>query len=151
MAGAPARIFASGPIRLSAKGTSMQRFAWLPAVLLLGLCATPRPAAGQEQERPRSEHACPAGETCPMPQGHEGMDARHAAMMQMHEQNAARLQELQDEMHAATGEARVDAIEALLDEMLAQHRAMHAMMMGMHGSGGHHDGMKREADPDSGR
>ena len=28
---------------------------------------------------------------------------------------------------------------------------MHAMMMGMHGPGGPHDGMKREADPDSGR
>ena len=129
----------------------MQRFAWLPAVLLLGLL-TPRLAAGQEQEaHPHSGHACPAGETCPMPQGHEEMKARHDAMMQQHEQNAARLQGLQDEMHAATGEARVDAIEALLDEMLAQHRAMHAMMMGMHGPGGHHDGMKRQADPDSGR
>jgi hypothetical protein len=79
------------------------------------------------------------------------MDGRHAAMMQMHEQHAARLQELQDAMHAASGEARIDAIAALLDEMLAQHRAMHAMMMGMHGTAGHHDGMKREADPDGGR
>ncbi|HJR53629.1 MAG TPA: hypothetical protein VJ982_07925 [Gemmatimonadota bacterium] len=128
----------------------MQRFAWLPAALLLGLLASPRLAAGQEPETPpRSEHACPAGETCPMP--HEGMEARHAAMMQMHDQNAARLQELQDEMHAATGGAKVDAVAALLDEMLAQHRAMHAMMMGMRGPGAHHDGMKREADPDSGR
>jgi len=73
----------------------------------------------------------------------------HDAMMQMHEQGAARLQELQDQMHAATGEAKVDAIEALLDEMLAQQSAMHAMMMSMHGPGEAHEGMKREADPDS--
>ena len=85
-----------------------------------------------------------------MPHDHETMKARHDAMMEQHEQGAARLQELQDQMHSATGEAKVDAIEALLDEMLSQHRAMHAMMMGMHGPGGH-DGMKREADPDSGR
>jgi len=79
------------------------------------------------------------------------MQGRHEAMMQMHEQGAARLQELQNAMHAATGEAKVEAMEALLDEMLSQHRAMHAMMMGMHGPGGPHEGMKREADPDSGR
>lgn len=112
----------------------MSRRIWIPAMLLLGLLAAPRLAAGQEQEaQPRGEHACPAGETCPMPRDHEAMKARHEAMMQQHEQGAARLQELQDAMHAATGEAKVAAIEALLDEMLAQHRAMHSMMMGMHG------------------
>jgi hypothetical protein len=113
-------------------------------MLVLGLLAMPRLAAGQEQEA--MPGSCPAGETCP--RDHEAMQARHEAMMQMHEQSAARLQELQNEMHAATGEAKVDAIEALLDEMLAQHRAMHAMMMGMHG--GAHEGMKQEADPDTG-
>lgn len=130
----------------------MPRNSWIPAMLVLGLLAAPRFAAGQEQEaKPQGEQACPAGESCPMPGDHEGMQARHETMMQMHEQSSARLQELQDEMHAATGEAKLDAIAALLDEMLAQHRAMHAMMMGMHGPGGPHDGMKREADPDSGR
>ncbi len=130
----------------------MPRSSWIPAMLVLGLLAMPRIAAGQDEEaKPRGEHTCPAGQTCPMPQDHEAMQARHEAMMQMHEQSAARLQELQNEMRAATGEAKVDAIEALLDEMLAQQRAMHAMMMGMHGPGGPHDGMKREADPDGGR
>ena len=121
-------------------------------MLVLGLLAMPRLAAGQDEEaKPRSEHTCPAGQTCPMPHDHEGMEGRHEAMMQMHEQSAARLQELQDEMHAATGEAKVEAMAALLDEMLSQQRAMHAMMMGMHGPGEHHEGMKREADPDDGR
>ena len=52
-----------------------------------------------------------------------------------------------DRMHAATGDAKVQAIEALLDEMLAQHRAMHEMMMGMHHPMGM-DGMKHEEKAD---
>ena len=130
----------------------MQRPYWLPLVLVLAVLATPRFAAAQEQEgQPQGEQACPAGQSCPMPRDHEAMKERHEAMMQQHEQDAARLQELQDEMHAATGDAKVDAIAALLDEMLAQHRAMHQMMMDVHGPGGDHEGMKREADPDDGR
>ena len=123
-------------------------------LLLLAVLATPRFAAGQEQEaQPQREHACPAGQTCPMPRDHEAMKERHEAMMQMHEQGAARLQELQDEMHAATGDAKVDAIATLLDEILAQHRAMHQMMMGMHHPMMEHEGMKHEGmeDEDSGR
>jgi hypothetical protein len=84
-----------------------------------------------------------------MPRDHAAMQALHDAMMEQHEQDAARIQELQDAMHAATGDAKIDAIATLLDEMIAQHRAMHERMMGMHG--GAHEGMKREADPDSGR
>ncbi|HET6361393.1 MAG TPA: hypothetical protein VFH11_04990 [Gemmatimonadota bacterium] len=127
----------------------MQRTAWLSIPVLVALTALPLTANGQEHQP--GEHACPAGETCPVPRDHEEMKARHDAMLEQHEQGATRLQEIQDEMHAATGEAKVDAVAALLDEILAQHRAMHAMMMGMRGPGAHHDGMKREADPDSGR
>ena len=129
----------------------MHRYAWLPLALALASAALPRTAQAQDPPPAHPGPACPAGQTCPMPQDHEAMQARHEAMMQQHEQGAARLQELQDAMHAATGAAKVDAIEALLDEMLAQHRAMHAMMMGMHGHGGDHEGMKRETDPDSDR
>lgn len=78
---------------------------------------------------------------------HEAMQARHEAMMQQHEEAAARIQELQDRMHAATGDAKVEAIEALLDEMLDQHRAMHETMMGMHHPPGM-DGM-RHADKEA--
>ena len=84
----------------------------------------------------------------------EAMKARHEAMMKQHEEDAARVQELQDRMHGATGEAKVDAIAALLDEMLTQQRAMHEMMMGMHNPRGmDHDGMKHEGmeDDDSSR
>ena len=129
----------------------MQRYAWLPLTLALAIVALPRVAAAQDPAPGHPAPACPAGQTCPAPHGHEAMKARHEAMMQQHEEGAARLQELQDQMHAASGEGKVEAIEALLDEMLAQHRAMHAMMTDMHGPAGDHEGMKREADPDGGR
>lgn len=127
----------------------MQRYAWLPMTLALAIVALPRAASAQDPPPGHPAPGCPAGQTCPMPADHAAMQGQHEAMMQMHEQGAARLQELQDQMHAATGEAKVDAIEALLDEMISQQRAMHAMMMGMHGQGGP-PGMKPEADPDSG-
>lgn len=122
----------------------------IPIAVAIALVALPRIAAAQQDAPPhRGAADCPAGQECPMPPNADAMQARHAAMMQQHEQAAARIQELQDRMHAATGEAKVDAIEALLDEMLAQHRAMHEMMMGMHhppgmGEGMKHDGMKHD-------
>jgi hypothetical protein len=124
----------------------MPRSPWLPIAVALTLVALPRVATAQDQPAPRS-HPCPAGEECPM--DHEAMKARHEAMMKHHAEGAARLQELQDRMHAATGEAKTDAIAALLDEMLAQHRAMHEMMMGMHPMMMGDEGMKHEGmEPD---
>ncbi|HEU4463438.1 MAG TPA: hypothetical protein VFS53_00190 [Gemmatimonadota bacterium] len=117
------------------------RFAIALAVALLAL-----PPVAAAQEHPpghQGAQTCPAGQECPMHADHEAMQARHEAMMQQHQEAAARIQELQDRMHAATGEAKVQAMEALLDEMLAQHRAMHEMMMGMHHPAGM-DGMKHE-------
>ena len=83
-----------------------------------------------------------------MPTDHEAMRARHEAMMKQHEEATARIQELQEQMHAATGEAKVDAIAALLDEMLAQQRAMHEMMIGEHPMMMHDEGMKPEGMED---
>ncbi len=110
--------------------------------LAIALFVVPRPASAQDPP----PMACPAGQECPMHGDHAAMQARHAEMMQQHEQAAARIQQLQDGMHAASGEAKVQAIEALLDEMLAQHRAMHEMMMGMHGM--KHEGMEAEHPDD---
>lgn len=128
----------------------MHRYAWIPMSLALALVALPRTVAAQENE---DAHACPAGEECPMDPDHEAMKARHEAMMKQHEESAARIQGLQDAMHEATGEAKVDAIAALLNEMLAQQRAMHEMMMGMHDPMRMDDGMKHEGmeDDDSDR
>lgn len=128
----------------------MNRSLWLPVAFLLALVALPRIGAAQEHApgQPPAGVRCPAGETCPKPDP-QAMAARHEAMMAEHAVAAARIQELQDRMHAADGDAKVDAIAALLHEMLAQHRAMHAMMMGMHPMGMDHDGMKHEGmEPD---
>lgn len=127
---------------------------WLPIAIAIALTVLPRFAAAQEHPQAhQGAQACPAGEECPMPADHEAMKARHVAMMQQHEQAATRMQELQDRMHEATGEAKVGAIAALLDEMLAQQRAMHEMMMGMHDPMRMDDGMKHEGmeDDDSDR
>jgi hypothetical protein len=120
---------------------------WLPIAIAIALVGLPRVAAAQDYPPARrGAQACPAGQECPMDP--EAKKARHEAMMQQHEVAAARVQELQDRMHAATGEAKVDAIAALLDEMLAQQRAMHAMMMGMRNPMGMDDGMDEGMEHD---
>ena len=133
----------------------MHRSTPLWIAFTIALVTLPRVAAAQEHAAPQEgARACPAGQECPMHADQEAMKARHAAMMKQHEEDAARVQELQDRMHGATGEAKVDAIAALLDEMLTQQRAMHEMMMGMHNPRGmDHDGMKHEGmeDDDSSR
>jgi hypothetical protein len=122
----------------------MHRDIRFPIALAIALFALPRAAAAQEHPPGhQGAQTCPAGQECPMHADDEAMQARHEAMMQQHQENAARIQELQDRMHAATGDAKVQAMEALLDEMLAQDRAMHEMMMGMHHPTGM-DGMKHE-------
>lgn len=118
----------------------------LGLALALVLVALPRVAVAQDPPPAhQGAQACPAGAECPMKPDHEAMMARRPAMMEQHAEAAARLQALQDRMHQATGEARVDAIAALLDEMLSQHRAMHQMMMGTHQPMQmDHGGMKEE-------
>lgn len=61
------------------------------------------------------------------------------AMMRMHEQMMAemkaadaRLDALVTEMNAATGNAKVAAIASLVNELAAQHKAMHERMGRMH-------------------
>jgi hypothetical protein len=62
-----------------------------------------------------------------------------AEMMKMHEQMMAemkvsdgRLDALVKEMNAASGNARVDAIAAVVNELARQNRAMHEHMGQMH-------------------
>jgi hypothetical protein len=53
-------------------------------------------------------------------------------MMQAMEQRQAKLDELVAKMNAAEGEAKVDAIAAVVDEMVAQHKMMHEQMRKRH-------------------
>ena len=54
-------------------------------------------------------------------------------MLRRQQEDTARLEELVARMNAAKGEARVDAIAAVINEMLAQRRAMVAHMREMMG------------------
>jgi hypothetical protein len=60
-------------------------------------------------------------------------------MMKMHEQmmaemkaGDAKLDALVKEMNAATGDAKVNAVAAVVNELVQQHRAMHGRMGEMH-------------------
>lgn len=88
-----------------------------------------------------------------MQQMHEQMMARHQKMLEHMEQQKARLDQLVDEMASAEGEAKVDAVAAVVQELVAQHqkqmgRRMEMMeQMGeggmmMHGKAGKHHGGK---------
>jgi hypothetical protein len=60
-------------------------------------------------------------------------------MMKMHEQmmaemkaNDAKLDALVKDMNAATGDAKVNAMATVVNELVRQHRAMHGRMGQMH-------------------
>ncbi len=61
----------------------------------------------------------------------EQMRERHPHMMQMREQMAQRVEHLEElvaQMNRATGEQRIDAIAAVVNELASQHIEMHRMM-----------------------
>lgn len=100
--------------------------------------------------------ACASGLAAQQPGGHPGPGPRHGtdsagarmhAMMQQHAREMdsldARLDSLVNRMNRSTGNARVDAMAAVITELVAQRRAMrahHREMMHapgmMHGPGG---------------
>ena len=101
-------------------------------------------AAQQPQMQHDSVHAMPGmvhDSTHAMPMQHAAgmggmmnMESMHA-MMARHDSLDQALSAKLDLMHAARGTARVDAMAAVIDELVAQRKAMrgmmHEMMMGM--------------------
>jgi hypothetical protein len=97
--------------------------------------------------------ACASGLAAQQPGGHpgHGSDSAGAMMHSMMQQHAremdsldARLDSLTSRMNRSMGNARVEAMAAVINELVAQRRAMRAhhreMMQGpgkMHGPGGH--------------
>jgi hypothetical protein len=57
-------------------------------------------------------------------------------MMARMEESDRRLDELVSTMNSATGQAKVDAIAAVVNELVTQHRQMHQRMMGQGMRGG---------------
>jgi hypothetical protein len=78
------------------------------------------PAAfGQPPDRQQMQEKCQE-----MMEKHQQMQQEMAAM-------DARLEELVQQMNAATGEARIDAMAAVINELVEQRQDMHEMMMEM--------------------
>jgi hypothetical protein len=64
----------------------------------------------------------------------KAMMGQHQKMMAQMEASQKTLDGLVAKMNAATGDAKVEQIAAVITEMAAQHRQMHQHMMMMHGS-----------------
>lgn len=88
---------------------------------------------------PGSLHAAGAAQAPPARGGMPNMPpGGMAEMMKMHEQmmaemkaSGAKLDALAKEMNAATGTAKVNAIAAVVNELVTQHKGMQAHMEGM--------------------
>lgn len=123
----------------------------LARALALLLLVTAAPAAfSQEEEvqpdRPMGEkhmhgHAQMHGQQGEMPEGHAERMEKHRAMMAEHKAamkaHMAKMDELIAEMNAASGDAKVDAVAAVLNEMWSHRQSMREAMgdSGMMGPG----------------
>jgi hypothetical protein len=95
----------------------------LSIVTLAAMSAT---RAGLAAQTP----AQPPGQTGQM--GMAGMANMHETMMAEMKAGDARLETLVKAMNAAAGDAKTNAIAAVVNELVAQHRQMHAHMNHMH-------------------
>lgn len=113
------------------------------AVLTLGLTGVrPLPAvtaAAPQQSAAPEEHAqhAPAGQQAAT----SDMMKRHQQMMAEMKAGTAKLDALVTTMHAARGDAKIDAVAAAVTELVRQQKTMHDHMERMHepmmGMGGH--------------
>lgn len=74
----------------------------------------------------------------------------HQEMMKQRAADDAKLEELVATMNAARGDAKVDAIAAVVNELVSQHRSMRAhraQMRAMHGRKGMGKGMGQDDAP----
>lgn len=83
-------------------------------------------AQPQEHEHVQPEEAQPLSQRC------AAMSAMHQKMMDRMGQADTRLSDLADRMNEASGEAKVEAMAGLLNEIVAQRKSMHAHMSTMH-------------------
>jgi hypothetical protein len=123
----------------------------LAGALALLLLVVAAPAAFSQDDQPQPDrpmgeqhhhmHGQHHGQTGEMPEGHAERMEKHRAMMAEHkaamEAHMARMDELVAEMNQATGDAKTDAVAAVLNEMWSHHQTMREHMgdMGMMGMG----------------
>lgn len=91
-------------------------------MLIAGSMSFVTPASGQAPDRPKISPQQMQEKCQEMMAKHEEMQQEMAAM-------DARLGALLQQMNAASGEERIDAMAAVLNELIEQRRDMHEMMM----------------------
>jgi hypothetical protein len=109
------------------------------AVLVLGLGL---PLQAQQPPTVRQPAAQPSGD---MAAGCEAMMAGRQKMMADMKAADQRLNELVARMDQASGQAKVDAVAAVVQEMVTQRQAMRDRMMQMHQQGMRHMGEHMES------
>ena len=99
-------------------------------LLLVTLLAALLPQMAAAQSEPKAhQHGemMDSGEAT-KPERCQEMMARHPEMLEKMKAKDAELGRLLEEMRAATGDAKVAATAAVVEELVAQHRSMHSMM-----------------------
>jgi len=121
------------PVLSAASGNRTHRLL-LAVFVMLAFAASPAGAQATQSAPSPSQHDHtapaapdqPAGQTPDMHQMHD-MHGMHTMMAAMQASNA-KLQDLVAKMSAAQGAAKVDAIAAVVTELVANQRAMHECM-----------------------
>jgi hypothetical protein len=112
------------------------------ATLVAATVISAAPAwAGATEQAPGDavNNATPAVASSTTDSGSAGMRPMQGmAMMEQWKQMDARLDALVDTMHRATGSAKVDAMAAVITELVSQREEMHQMMMERHSGAEHH-------------
>lgn len=106
-------------------------------VILVGLTVLPFVAATgvgaqqSQEERPRHQHGQHSMMSQPVSQQCQEMMAMHEKMMSEMNASQEKLDKLMADMEAAQGDAKVQAMEAVVEELVAQRKAMTSRMRSM--------------------
>jgi len=126
---------------------------WLRTMLAVGLVASLAPvAAAGEQGKGMQRHGG-MGEMPHRGMMMEGAAERHEAMMERMRTHQEKLDELVAAMEAAEGQDKVEAIAAVVEELVTQRKARMARMQEMHERmmdqmrEGEESGTEESADP----
>lgn len=103
----------------------------IPLLTILALLLAVLPLAAAPQDKPHAHRhgaMTESAEKAPMGDACAAMMEHHAEMQERMKAMDAELDGLLAEVENATGDAKVDALAAVVEELVEQRRSMHAMM-----------------------
>ena len=107
--------------------TRVSRAGFVVLALVLGATRLGFNVAEATQQTPPAQ-----GATQPQPPGLQDMMKMHEQMMTEMQAGDAKLDALAKDMNDAKGDAKVNAVAAVVNELVRQHKAMHGRMGQMH-------------------